>query len=135
MSRLVIACETVVLMGLLVATASAKPVTTSFDQIRFVVQAGQTITVRDVSGDRIKGEVLSASPTSIALLVKGQRRDLTEADVRQIHVRRRDSRKRDALIAAALPALIARNPSSKSSLFRRCVITGVISSADSIITV
>jgi hypothetical protein len=107
MSRLVTACETFVLICVCVATASAQAATTSFDQIRFVVTVGQKITVRDTNGGTIKGRVLSVSASSLALNVKGQRRVLTEQEVRRIQARRRDSLKDGAIVGALPPAIIA----------------------------
>ncbi|HEY1306411.1 MAG TPA: hypothetical protein VGF24_22810 [Vicinamibacterales bacterium] len=107
MSRMLIALEVVALTGTLVTTVHAQPTTTSFDQLRFILEVGEKITVDTATGERTKGRVLDVSASSVGLRVKGQRRELHEIDVVRIVARRRDSVVDSALVGGIPPAVVA----------------------------
>jgi hypothetical protein len=70
--------------ALLLASASAARaqtvVASSFDQMRLIARLGDTITITDSSGQRVTGRLADLSPSSLELLVDGQRRSLLEGD-------------------------------------------------------
>jgi hypothetical protein len=62
----------------------AQTVATSFEQLRFNIKAGDTLRVRDASGQEMTGKLVDLSQQSLALAVHGVRRDLSELEVVQI---------------------------------------------------
>lgn len=81
-------------------TAGAQTVATSFPELQGLVRAGETIYVTESSGRRTKGKLGEISQSTLELLVRKAAFDgsesfvpqarLTESDVRQILVQRRD---------------------------------------------
>jgi hypothetical protein len=91
---------------------SAQVVATSFEELRALVKAGDTIYVTDASGRRTKGRLGELSASSLELLVRKAGPDgretlvpqarLSEGDVRQILLERRDSLRNGTLIGLAV---------------------------------
>ncbi|HEY7441306.1 MAG TPA: hypothetical protein VH701_02715 [Vicinamibacterales bacterium] len=79
------------LLSLAAATSEAQTLAGSFEQLQVLVKPGDTISVTDSTGREVQGKVASVSPSSLALLVQGTRRDLSETEVRKIRQDRQDS--------------------------------------------
>lgn len=104
--------------------ASAQVIATSFEELRALVQAGDTIQITDASGRRTKGKLGDLSASSLELLVSQRDREgrdtrvarpLTEADVTQIVRQRRDPPWKGMLWGAAVvggPWLLVCNPAT-----------------------
>ena len=84
-----IAMLVVILLGA-ATDARAQEVAGTFDQLRVLVKAGDTISVTDNAGRELTGKIAELSSTSLALLVGGQRHDLPAAEVNTIRQRRGD---------------------------------------------
>ena len=94
--------------------ASAQVVATSFEELRALVKAGDTIYVTDPSGRKTKGRLGELSASSLELLVRKTGPDgretfvpqarLSERDVRQILLERHDSVWNGTLIGLAVRA-------------------------------
>jgi hypothetical protein len=97
MSRALIALMTALLTGTTAATVEAQGIANSFAELRLLVRAGDKITIRDDAGAETAGRILSLSPSSLALLVDGERRNLKEGDVATILQRRQDPLRNGAL--------------------------------------
>jgi hypothetical protein len=68
---------------LLMLTAAPRVVTGqevagSFEQLRVLVKAGDKVRVTDATGRETTGKIADLSPTALALLVDGQRREILE---------------------------------------------------------
>jgi hypothetical protein len=63
----------------------------SFDQLRVLVKAGDKVRVTDATGRETTGKIADLSPTLLALLVDGQRREILEHDISTIRQRRTDT--------------------------------------------
>ena len=91
--------------------ASAQVVATSFGELQTLVKTGDTIDVTDASGRKTKGRLGELSASSLELLVRKTGPDgretfvpqarLSERDVRQIQLEKRDSVWNGTLIGAA----------------------------------
>lgn len=91
--------------------ASAQTVATSFEELRALVKPGDTVYVTEASGRRTKGRLGELSTSSLELLVRKTGSDgresfmpqarLSEGDVRQILLERRDSLLNGTLIGLA----------------------------------
>lgn len=91
--------------------ASAQVVATSFEELKAVVKPGDTIDVTEVSGKKIKGRLGELSASSLELLIRKTGPDgrdafvpqarLSERDVQQIRLERRDSLWNGTLIGVA----------------------------------
>lgn len=102
----------IVLPMVLALPVSAQDVATSFEQLRGLVKAGDTVYVTDANGKRTKGKLGELSPASLELLVRQTQSDgsekwvpkarLSEGEVRQITLERRDSLKNGTLIGLAV---------------------------------
>jgi len=105
--------------------ANAQIVATSFEQLRAIVRAGDTVIITDASGRKSKGRLGQLSASTLELLVRQTGPDgretlvpqsrLSERDVRQIHVDRGDSVLNGTLIGLAVvggPWLLACNPAT-----------------------
>ena len=92
------------------ATAGAQGIANSFTELRLLVRPGDTVTVAGPTGGEVTGKIAELSPSLLALVVKGQRRDLRESEVTTIRQRRSDSLQNGALaglcIGAGLPAAL-----------------------------
>jgi hypothetical protein len=73
------------------ATVGAQEAASSFDQLRMLVKAGDTVTVTDTSGHEIKGKIAEISSSSLALATKDGRSTLAEGDVTTISKQRHGS--------------------------------------------
>jgi hypothetical protein len=62
----------------------AQEIARAFDQLPALVKAGDTVSVIDASGLQFSGRIIQLTPTTIGVLTRGTRRDLTEADVLSI---------------------------------------------------
>ena len=71
--------------------ADAQEIAGSFDQLRVLVKAGDRITVTDDAGREMTGRIAELSPSSLALVVGEQRRDLQATEIDTIRQRRGDS--------------------------------------------
>jgi hypothetical protein len=78
------------LLSLPAATLEAQTLAGSFEQLQVLVKPGDTISVTDSTGRDVQGKVISVSPSSLALLTAGARRDLSEREVKTILQRRPD---------------------------------------------
>jgi hypothetical protein len=98
---------TVVLAGVLVA---ARPVpgmaqvATAFDDLRAEGHRGEIVCVTDQDGTKVQGRIIEISPTTIALLVKGDSRQWPATDVSWVTQRHRHAG-RGALLGLAFGAL------------------------------
>ena len=105
--------------------ANAQILATSFEQLRAIVRAGDTVIITDASGRKSKGRLGQLSASTLELLVRQAGPDgretlvpqsrLSERDVRQIHVDRGDSVLNGTLIGLAVvggPWLLACNPAT-----------------------
>lgn len=83
------------LPGLLLAvsepTICAQELAGSFDQLRVLVRAGDTVRVTDDTGRETRGTIAELSSASLELLVAGNRRQFRESDISTIRQRRSDS--------------------------------------------
>lgn len=66
------------------AMAHAQRVAGSFAELAPLVRAGDTLWVKDSSGTDVKGQLVELSPVSLALLVKGHRREWRAEEVTRI---------------------------------------------------
>jgi hypothetical protein len=101
-----IAC---IFVTLLMGTASARaqtPTATSFEQLRILIQPGDSITLTDRAGMRISGKVRSLSDTSLEMDFGRERRAFIESDVTTIRQRRGDSLANGALWGLGVGAAI-----------------------------
>src|SRR5689334_24834835 len=73
------------------AVAGAQELAGSFDQLRVLVKAGDTVRVTDSAGEEVRGTLTDLSSSSLALRVGGTRRTFLETDITAIHQRRNDS--------------------------------------------
>jgi hypothetical protein len=85
------AATLVLLFTMAAPTVGAQTLAGSFEQLQVLVKPGDTISVTDSTGRELTGKITGLSPSSLALLVEGTRRDLPESEVRQIRQRRQDS--------------------------------------------
>jgi hypothetical protein len=76
---------------LFIAVASvvhARQMAGSFDELRFVVRPGDTVTVTDSSGRQAKGRLAHLSANSLALMTRDGERQFGQFDVRTVARRR-----------------------------------------------
>ena len=82
-------------------TASlAEAQNTPFDRLALLVDPGETITVTDKAGRRLKGRLLGLSSTTLALQAGGLRHELDGGDISLVRRREHDSLKNGALNGA-----------------------------------
>ena len=96
--------------------ARAQVVATSFEEMQSLVKRGDTIEVRDATGRKVKGRLGELSTSALELLVRKTGPDgretfvpqarLSERDVQQIILERRDSHLNGTLIGFAPGATI-----------------------------
>ena len=85
-------CTTVCL--LVIATTpmvEAQVLASSFDQLQVLVKPGDTVRVTDGTGVEARGTIGALSPSSLEMVIEGNRRIFSENDVRTIRQRRGDS--------------------------------------------
>ena len=92
-------------IALVLATATlaaslAEAQNTSFDQLALLVDPGDTITVTEKDGRRLKGRLLDLSPTKLALQAGGLRYELDGGDISFVRRRECDSLKNGAINGA-----------------------------------
>lgn len=89
--------------------AAAQGIANSYQELRLLVRAGDTVTVTDNGGQQVSGRITDLSASSLALMVDGRPRQFAESEVATISQRRGDSLANGALIGlvigAALPAI------------------------------
>jgi hypothetical protein len=106
MTRFLTVFAAVALTGTFAAPANAQGVAASFTELRLLVSPGDTVTIHHHGSEQTKGKILSLSPTSIAILTKGERHDLDESDVSEIVQRRQDSLRNGALWGAGVTSVL-----------------------------
>lgn len=93
-----------VLLLLVAATADAQQVAGTFDQLRVLVKPGDTLTITDTAGQRLRGKLAELSSASLVLEVSGTRRVFPGTEVDIIEKRGSDSLKNGALIGLSVGA-------------------------------
>jgi hypothetical protein len=85
--------STTVLLMLIAApcVAAGQGIAESFDQLRVLVQVGDKVRIADATGRETSGKLADLSPTGLALLVDGERREFDAGDVSTVRQRRDDS--------------------------------------------
>ena len=84
---------------LMMGSASAQAVATSFEELRFKVKAGDTVFVTDDSGtSEREARILDLTSSLLTVSIGGVRDELVESKVKRIRQRLPDSRKNGALI-------------------------------------
>jgi hypothetical protein len=73
---------------------------TSFEQLKLLVKPGDTVTVKESSGQITKGKVAELTGSSLRLVAGGGVRDMADRDVLEIRQRRGDSLGNGAMIGA-----------------------------------
>ena len=91
---------TLVLATATLAASLAEAQNTSFDRLALLVDPGDTITVTDKDGRRLKGRLLNLSPTTLALQAGGLRHELDGGDISFVRRRESDSLKNGAINGA-----------------------------------
>jgi hypothetical protein len=89
------------LLVLLAARSEAQAIAENFDQLRFRLQAGDTVYIVDGTGQEQEARVLDLSSSLLAVSIDGTRRSLSEPDVTRIRRRLPDSLRNGAIIGAA----------------------------------
>lgn len=89
--QLLCVTTSVVISVMIVSAAEAQNLAGSFEQLQVLVKPGDIISVTDTTGRELKGRISSLSSTSLALLIDGTRRDLSESDITTIRQNRQDS--------------------------------------------
>jgi hypothetical protein len=92
------------LLVLSTAHSEAQAVARNFEQLRFRLDAGDTVYVTDGAGREQQARVLEVSSAALAVTIDGGRRDLAERDVTQIRRRLPDPLWNGAVIGAATSA-------------------------------
>ena len=92
---------------LLPLRAGAQGVAGSFEQLQVLVKTGDTVTVRETSGQETTGRIASLSASALTLVSSdtGRELKLSEADVSIIRERRQDSLGNGALIGLGIGAV------------------------------
>ena len=85
-----------------VTSAEAQELAGTFEQLRVLVKAGETLTVTDNSGQPVRGKLARLSAGSLVLDVSGTHREFQSTDVNTIEKRGSDSLKNGALIGMAV---------------------------------
>src|SRR5262245_21323636 len=70
-----------VFLSLSGAAAQAQEIAGRLDQLRVLVKPGETIHLKGIDGDDVKGQFVGLSPDSIRILTKGGPRDFAASDV------------------------------------------------------
>ena len=88
------------------ATAHAQQIAGNFDQLRVLVASGDTLTVTDASGARLKGKLTQLSASGLVLDVSGVLRQFQDTTVMTIEKRGSDPLKNGALTGLAIGGVI-----------------------------
>ena len=83
-------------------SAQAQELAGTFEQLRVLVKAGDTVTVTDTAGQPVRGKLINLSSSSLSLNVSGTNREFQKANVNTITKRGSDSLKNGALIGMAV---------------------------------
>jgi hypothetical protein len=94
------------LLILVAPSAEAQELAGTFEQLRVLVKAGDTLTVTDGAGQRVQGKLSNLSSSSLALIVSGTSREFQSGEVSTIEKRGSDSLKNGALTGFAIGGLI-----------------------------
>lgn len=90
-------CTTVFLLVIVTAPmVEAQVLASSFNQLQVLVKPGDTVRVTDGTGVEARGTIGALSPSSLEMVIEGNRRIFAENDVRTIRQRRGDSLKNGA---------------------------------------
>jgi len=84
--------------------SQAQELAGTFDQLRVLVRPGDTLTVTDSAGARVRGKLTELSAASLSLDVSGARKLFLDSQVDTIAKRVPDSLKNGALIGLAIGA-------------------------------
>ncbi len=96
------------ILAAVAATASlaeAQPV--SFDRLALQLNQGDSVTVTDSDGRRLRGRIVDLSASALALQTDGLRRELNRGDISAIQRRERDSLTNGALVGFASGVALA----------------------------
>ena len=104
MKRSSLFAAAVVFMGAL--PAHAQQIAGNFDQLRVLVAAGDTLTVTDASGARLKGKLTQLSASGLVLDVSGVLRQFRDTTVITIEKRGSDPLKNGALTGLAIGGVL-----------------------------
>lgn len=85
-----------------IAPAEAQELAGSFDQLRVLVKAGDTLTITDAKGSRTQGRLSELTGSSMVLNVEGAMRHFQSTDVDTITKRGSDTLKNGALTGMAI---------------------------------
>ena len=90
------------LLLLIIPSAEAQQIAGTFDQLRVLVKPGDTLTITDSTGLRVRGRLSEVTASSLRLDVSGGLRQFQDADVNTIEKRGSDSLKNGAIIGMAV---------------------------------
>ena len=94
--------------ALVAATAAAQEIATSFDELQGRIEAGQTLFITDTQGTTIEGRLVTLSGSSLDVRLGHSEAALplrlTEADVNNVYIVRRDRWWNGPLIGFAIGA-------------------------------
>ena len=82
----------------------AQILASSFDQLSVLVKRGDSVIVTDDTGRETRGTVAALSPSSLELIVAGNRRSFVEEETRTIRQRTNDSLKNGTLWGVGIGA-------------------------------
>jgi hypothetical protein len=89
------------------ASAQAQELAGTFEQLRVLVKAGDTLTVTDTADQPVQGKLVNLSSSSLSLNVSGTAREFQKVDVNTITKRGPDSLKNGALIGMIVGGSLA----------------------------
>ena len=92
---------TLVLAAVAVTASLAEAQRVTFDRLALQLNQGDSVTVTDSDGRRLRGRIVDLSASTLALQVDGLRRDLNRGDISAVQRRERDSLKNGAAIGFA----------------------------------
>ena len=92
---------TLVLAAVAVTASLAEAQRVSFDRLALQLNQGDSVTVTDSDGRRLRGRIVDLSASTLALQIDGLRRDLNRGDISAVQHRERDSLKNGAAIGFA----------------------------------
>lgn len=94
----------VLALVLVSSAAEAQQLAGTFDQLRVLVRPGDTLTITNAAGTRIRGKLADLSATTLALDVSGSSRLFQDSDIDTISKRAPDSLRNGALIGLSIGA-------------------------------